>query len=112
LQAELTVKFRQPFALSGVVSLLDMLRFYAEFFVEALQEVDEMLERWEPNDQIIPVPIGVGASLASLHAISVQHGLTATAQKCARIMDRCARPNPFEPITYREIVTCPVFCTK
>lgn len=81
-----------------------MLRFYAEFFVEALREVDEMLERWEPNDQIIPVPVGVGAKLTSLHTVSLQHGLTATAQKCARIMDRCARPNPFEPITYREIV--------
>ncbi len=89
----------------GVVSLLDMLRFYAELFVVALHEVDEMAERWQPNDNVIPALPVVSGKLAALYTISMEHGLRATADNCARIMDKCGGRVRIPPITYREIVS-------
>lgn len=85
----------------GVVSLFDMLRFYADFFIAAFGEAVDMESNWRPIDRAIPIPAAVAASLTSLQLHSLECGLTSTAQKCARIMEKCHA----QPITYREIVS-------
>jgi hypothetical protein len=83
-----------------VVSLLDMLRLYADMFVQALFEMHAMEAKWHPNDGIIPDPNTVAAHLVGLQMECAQHGLSNTAQKCGRIMEKCHSSRP----TYREIV--------
>jgi hypothetical protein len=84
----------------GVVSLLDMLRLYADMFVQALFEMHAMEAKWYPSDGIIPDPSVVAAKLVGLQMECVQHGLSNTAQKCGRVMEKCHSSRP----TFREIV--------
>jgi hypothetical protein len=84
----------------GVVSLLDMLRLYADMFAQALFEMHEMEVKWPPSDRPIPAPEVVAAKLVGLEMESLQHGLSNTAQKCGRIKHKCHSSRP----TFREIV--------
>lgn len=85
---------------SGVVSLLDMLRFHAELFVIALKRLHEM-ENWKPIDQPIPYAAAVAAGLNGLYLDCEEHGLEYTALKCKRIMDDC---HLHPGMTYKTVV--------
>lgn len=82
------------------VSLLDMLRLYADFFVQAVCEMYECEAKWHPNDGYIPGPSAVAGKLSSLQAMLMEHGLLNTAQKCGRVMYKCQT----ERVTFREAV--------
>jgi hypothetical protein len=86
--------------LTGVVSLLDMQRLYGDFFLRALMEMQEM-RNWRETDGIIPFGNAVAGKLSALELESATQGLTGTAQKCRRIMNKCHE----QRVTYREIVT-------
>jgi hypothetical protein len=85
----------------GVVSLLDMLRFHAEFFVAALKRLHEM-ENWTPSGDRVLIPAVIAASLNGLHLDCEVHGLTYTALKCQRIMDDC---HTRRGMTYADVVS-------
>lgn len=85
----LTTEQRKP-TLSGVVSLFDMLEFYAGFFVQAFAKVNELETRYSmtlnpdtraTNSMCVEVYAEVGTFWAQL----MEHGLSSAASKCARI---------------------------
>ena len=92
---------RLKLGFNGVVSLLDMLRLYADLFVRAICGVHTM-ESWKPTDEVIKFPFLIAAGISSLQLDCEQHGLTNTAQKSMRIMYKC---NTVQLLTYRDIVT-------
>lgn len=84
---QLSVSERKP-TLAGVVSLLDMLRFYADFFVNALFELTSMADGWKANDGMIPHPGAVAGKLSALQLQCMEHGLEESGKKCARIIEK------------------------
>src|SRR5258708_24024775 len=72
----------------GVVSLLDMLKLYADLFVKTLWDLNYMEAKWLPNNNVIPTPQQVGANASVLQLDCMEHGLTETAKKCGRIMQQ------------------------
>lgn len=87
----------------GVVSLLDMMRFYADMFVNNLWKIHHMEGQWAHGklDALIPFPNAVIADVGALQLDCVEHALTNTAQKCGRIMQQCSGA---QPVTYRDAV--------
>jgi hypothetical protein len=82
-------------------SLLEMMQFYAELFIKAVWEIHQIEGQWKHGrlDENIPFPRALLAKTGILQIDCVVHGLTSTAQKCSRIMERC---DGSQPITYRE----------
>jgi hypothetical protein len=78
-----------------------MLRFYADFFVKALWKLNEMEIKWYPNNGIIPEAAAIAANIVGFEADCAAQGLLITAQKCARIREKCHS----RQVTFREIVT-------
>jgi hypothetical protein len=87
---------------SGVVSLFDMLKFWADFFVKAVWDLNVMEAKWGPNDSAIPAPQQVGAAACILQLQCMEHGLIETAKKCGRIMEQF---DGSKRATYRQAVT-------
>lgn len=73
----------------GVVSLLDMLRLHADLFVKAFWSISEIEGKWHRTEGAIPVPEALAAVLVPLEIQCHLHGLTLTAQKCARVKEEC-----------------------
>jgi hypothetical protein len=67
----------------GVVSLFDMLKLWADFFVKALWEVNQLEAKWYRTYGAIPFTVSVAGSLSGLQLQCLEHGLASTAQKCA-----------------------------
>jgi hypothetical protein len=77
-----------------------MVKLHAKMFVEALWEMNQMEAKWSPTDTVVPQPSAVAGKLVGVQMECVNHGLSETAKKCARIMHDCHS----RPVTYREII--------
>lgn len=83
------------------MSLLDMLRFYADLFIKSLWEVNRIEGQWAHGrlDEAIPFPAAIGAKVTALQLDCIEYGLPNSAAKCDRIMEKC---DGSERVTYRE----------
>src|SRR5436853_7588836 len=86
---------------SGVVTLYDMLRLYANCFVKTLWDLHYMEAKWSPNSAIIPAPQQVSAAAAILQIECLTFGLNETAKKCIRIREQFGGS---QPVTYAQAV--------
>jgi hypothetical protein len=76
----------------GVVSLLDMLRLYADIFLKEFAEINALENKLfslaiaQPSLQVPPQRcVEVTVKVGLLFVSCTEHGLTSTAQKCVRI---------------------------
>jgi len=85
----------------GVVSLLEMLRLYADMFIKTFWGLSEIEGKWHRSDGKIPIPQALAAAIVNLDVLCQHHGLTHTAQKCARVRQECQTVG----MSYRDGVT-------
>jgi hypothetical protein len=85
----------------GVVTLLDMMRFYAGLFVRAFAEFHSIQCKWKSNDGVVPDPHVVAAHLSSIELDCASLGLKGTRARCVRLMEKYHK----QSVTFRTVVS-------